>query len=89
MNVLKKLSDKVSDKPYHGLPKLPRGYHDIVCFHETSGKYGKSVIAELQHELIYLPSYIVEKLSSDDIVDLNQCEENLYLFFGGRKKKNK
>lgn len=89
MNVLKKLNQSISDKPYHGFPKLELGYHKIVCFRKSKGKYGESVIAELQHEVIYLPQYIVEQLDSDDIEQLNKFQETLYLFFGGRHKIKK
>lgn len=88
MNVLNKLN-QVSDKPYHGLPKLERGYHEIVGFRQSKGKYGDSVIAELKFEIIYLPQYIVEQLDRKDIEQLNKCEERLYLFFGGRHKKSR
>lgn len=89
MNVLKKLNQRDSDKPYHGLPKLSLGYHEIVNFRQSYGKYGKSVIAELKREIIFLPQYIVEKLDGKDIDELNESDETLYLFFGGRHKKNK
>lgn len=78
MNVLKRLSQKVSDKPYHGFTKLPLRYHEIVCFRESEEKYGQNLIAELKHELIYLPQYIVEKLDNNDIDQLNQCEETCF-----------
>lgn len=89
MNVLKKLNNAVDEKPYNGLPKLSRGYHEIILFRTSNGKYGRSVIAELQREIIFLPQYLAGKLYDNDIEELNTCEEKLYLFFGGKHKKNK
>lgn len=89
MNVLKKLNQSVSEKPYHGLPKLSLGYHEITSFRQSYGKFGKSIIAELKREIIFLPQYLVEKLNERDIDELNASDETLYLFFDGRHKKNK
>lgn len=89
MNALKKLSENISDKPYHGFTKLQHGYHKIIKFRESHGKYGRSVIVELKKEIIFLPQYLVEQLNEEDIAELNACDENLYLFFGGCKKKKK
>lgn len=89
MNVLKKLNQVKSNKPYNGLPNLSRGYHKIDCFRESVGKFGRSVIAELKNEIIFLPQFISEKLNEKDIGELNSSEEPLYLFFGGLHKINK
>lgn len=89
MNVLKKLNQSEWAKPYNGLSTLTVGYHKVVGFRESIGKaYGKSIIAELKDEIIFLPQYIAEKLDAEDISDLNNCEESIYLYFGG-KNKNK
>lgn len=89
MSALKKLSEIPSDKPYFGFTELQHGYHKIVKFRQSYGKYGRSVIAELKKEIIFLPQYLVEKLDDEDITELNASEETLYLFFGGCKKKTK
>lgn len=90
MEVLKKLNQAADgSKPYHGLPKLALGYHEIERFRETHGKFGRSVITELKNEIIFLPNYLGEKLEERDIEKLNLCEESIYLFFGGKHKKNK
>lgn len=89
MNVLQKLNSSGSDKPYHGFTVLSRGFHEILAFRESHGKYGKGVICELNSEIIYLPQYLVEKLDGNDIEELNKCTEKLYLFFGGLHKKKK
>lgn len=84
MNVLKKLNSVNDDKPYHGLPTLKQGYHEVFSFRESNGRYGRSVIAELKNEIIYLPQYMVEKIDQDDIRELNDSSEKLFIFFGGR-----
>lgn len=87
MNVLKKINQPQSDKPYHGLPKLALGFHKIECFRISDGKYGKSVIVELENEVIFLPSFISRNLVNQDIDDLNSCKETMFLYFGGKDKK--
>lgn len=86
MNVLKKLNQTDSDKPYNGLSKLSLGYHKIVNFRESNGRYGRSVIVELKNEIIFLPKYLSEKLDEKDVDELNSSEEQMFLFFGGPKK---
>lgn len=89
MNVLKKLNQPLSSKPYNGFKNLDIGYHKIMCFRESVGKaYGRSVIVELKDEIVFMPAYLADKLDADDISDLNNCEETMYLYFGG-KFKNK
>lgn len=89
MNALKKLNQVESNKPYFGLPKLSKGYHKIDCFRVSIGKFGRSVIAELKSEIIFLPQFISEKLNEKDIDELNSYKEPLYLFFGGLHKVKK
>lgn len=89
MNALIKLSEDITDKPYYGFTKLRRGYHKIVKFRQSYGKYGRRIIAELKKEIIFLPQYLAEKLDKEDIEELNESEETLYLFFGGCKKRKK
>lgn len=89
MNALKKMNQAESAKPYFGLPKLSLGYHEIVLFRESNGRFGRSIIAELKSEIIFLPQYLTDKLEEKDIEELNACEESLYLYFGGKHKKNK
>lgn len=91
MNALKKLKLNLAEKskPYHGLPQLAHGYHEIVLFRPSDGQFGKGVIAELKQEIIFLPQYLVEKLDEKDIEELNECKETLYLYFGGQHEKKK
>lgn len=86
MNVLRKLNQSDTNKPYNGLARLSHGFHEIDCFRESHGKFGRSVIAELKKEIIFLPQYISEKLNSHDIEELNSLDGKLYLYFGGRHK---
>lgn len=93
MDVLKKLNNKAESesKPYNGLPKLAIGNHKIVHLRESHGKFGRSVIVELQTEIIFLPSYISGKLNETDIDKLNDLnkKDQLFLFFGGKQKNKK
>lgn len=91
--MLKKLNNKAESesKPYNGLPKLAIGNHKIVHLRESHGKFGRSVIVELQTEIIFLPSYISGKLNETDIDKLNDLnkKDQLFLFFGGKQKNKK
>lgn len=89
MNVLKKLNQIESDKPYHGLPKLQLGYHEIFHFRESHGKYGRGVIVELRNEIIFLPQHLAERLDDKDIDELNNFYEAIFLFFGGFNEAKK
>lgn len=89
MDVLAKLNEPEFEKPYRGFAKLPIGYYKVVNFRESFGKFGRSVIAELEKEITFLPSYLSCKLNEEDIRKLNKKEEDYYLFFGGKLKKKK
>lgn len=89
MNALKKLQQVEASKPYNGLPKLAPGYYAIDCFRVSTGKFGRSVIAELKTEIIFLPKFLSEKLNDEDVDELNSSKEQMYLYFGGRNKINK
>lgn len=89
MNALKKLKHAETSKAYNGLPKLALGYHAIDSFRVSTGKFGRSVIAELKTEIIFLPKFLSEKLNDADVDELNSFKEQLYLYFGGRNKINK
>lgn len=84
MNVLKKLNSGSAGKPYYGLPKLERGYHEVLTFRESHGRYGRAIIAELKEEIIFLPQYMVEQLDQEDLRELNDSSEQLYIYFGGK-----
>lgn len=89
MHVLKKIANPESTKPYHGLTKLPKGYHLVLVFRESIGQFGRSIIAELEDEIIFLPKYLIGRLTEQDVNDLNACNEKMYLFFGGMHTEHK
>lgn len=89
MNVLKKLRTVEDEKPYHGLPKLKNGYHEVYSFRESNGRYGRGVIAELKNEIIFLPQYMVERMDQEDLRELNDSSERLFIFFGGKHETKK
>lgn len=89
MNALKKLKSINIEKPYHGLPNLTPGYHEVYAFRESTGRYGRGIIVELKNEIIFLPQFMVEKLDQEDVRELNDSNERLFLFFGGRHAAKK
>lgn len=96
MNVLKKLQDLQPSKPYYGFAKLTVGYHKINVFRVVKNKFGnkgektgKSILVELKNEVIFLPQYFLGKINEEDIKELNSCDENMYLYFGGRSEQSR
>lgn len=100
MNVLKKLEQVKPNKPYHGFAKLSIGYHQIQCFRSVKNKFGKkndgsgkSILVELEDQIIFLPQYFWGKINGeDDIRELNSCidsGENIYLYFGGKQEQSR
>lgn len=89
MDVLQKLDGAEFEKPYFGFTLLARGYHKIVNFREAAGKYGRTVVAELEDEIVFLPQYLSQKLDEEDIEKLNANKESLYLYFGGWQEEKK
>lgn len=96
MEALKKLGNE-HEKPYRGFTKLAFGYHEIVNFRTVKNKYAKSesdpkktIVVELEKEVLFLPSYFWQKIDDTDIVDLNTLigeGGKVYLYFGGRQKE--
>lgn len=97
MNALAKLRMVGESKPYHGFTKLSVGYHKIVCFRLVKNKFTKNnttgdektILVELENEIIYLPQYFMNVLDKDDVNNLNCAEEIHYLYFGGKREKSK
>lgn len=91
MNILKKLKNKQAGKPYNGFSQLSKGYHQTYSFRSVDTTYGRSILVELQHEVVFLPSYFSENLSDSDVTELNLSLKNepIYLFFGGQREKSK
>lgn len=95
MDVIKKLQE-VKPKPYYGFTQLSIGFHKILSFRAVKNKFAKkgektskSIVAELQKEILFLPQYIGDHLSEDDLNELNNCTESVFLYFGGRNEKTK
>lgn len=98
MNILKKLEEVKRTKPYYGFANLATGYHPIESFRVVKNKFSKkgvgsnkSILAELKDQVIFLPQYFWDKLSENDINELNSClpDEKIYLFFGGKLEPEK
>lgn len=95
MNALKKLENLKTGKAYKGFANLDLGFHLIECFRLVKNKYKKkvegnkkSIIVELKDEILFLPAYFLQKLSEDDINELNSSisseGEKVYLYFEGK-----
>lgn len=100
MNVLKKLSSvQQANKPYIGFGKLRKGYHQILSFRSVKNKFAKkgetstkSVLIEIEDQVLFLPQNFGNSLNEKDIGDLNvliQSGELLHLFFGGKQEEGK
>lgn len=99
MNALKKLEDIQPSKPYNGFTKLGVGYYRIHSFRVTKNKFGKkgegsnkSILIELDDQVLFLPQYFWYKINEDDIVELNQAildNAIIYLYFGGKHVETK
>lgn len=86
-------------KPYRGFAKLPIGYHKIECFRLVKNKFAKnnttgddeekSILVELEDQVIILPQYFMSVLDKDDMNNLNCADEINYLYFGGQREGNK
>lgn len=93
MEVLKKLANIKDNKPYRGFSKLPLGNHLILNFRTVKNKFckkgdpAKTILVELQNEVVFLPNHFMQKISEPELKLLNELIEegqNVYLFFGGK-----
>lgn len=91
MNALKKMQEASPSKEYRGFNKLKIGYHQINCFRIVKTKFGKTILVELDNEVLFLPPYFVENMGEEDIAELNLTinDENIYLYFGGRREQSR
>lgn len=96
MSALKKLEEVVPNKAYLGFAKLAIGYHKIISFRSTKNKFGKkgekSILVEIDDQVLFLPQHFSAKINEDDIRELNSSiekNETIYLHFGGRDEKTK
>lgn len=95
MDIVKKLQE-AKPKPYYGFAQLSLGFHEIISFRAVKNKFAKkgdkptkTIVAELQKEILFLPQYFSESLTEEDIDNLNTCEEKVYLYFEGQNPKTK
>lgn len=100
MNALAKLQNIKPCKPYHGFGKLKIGYHQIIFFRTVKNKFGKkndgngkSILVELEDEVLFLPQYFFQQINEEDIQELNTTiekeEKKIYLYFGGKISESK
>lgn len=95
MDIVKKLQE-AKPKPYYGFAQLSLGFHEIISFRAVKNKFAKrgekatkTIVAELQKEILFLPQYFSERLTEDDIDNLNSCDDKVYLYFEGQNEKTK
>lgn len=91
MSALKKLEEVTANKAYLGFAKLVIGYHKFFCFRLVKSKFGKkgekSLLVELDDQVLFLPQNFSQKMGEDDIRELNENIEKdkaMYIYFGGR-----
>lgn len=99
MNVFEKINELNPSKPYLGFAKLSIGYHQIQNFRFVKNKFGKkndgsgrSILAELPAQVLFLPQYFCQKLNESDVKELNtsiEKKENVFIHFGGRVGETK
>lgn len=99
MNALKKLQEVAPNKPYLGFAKLSLGFHQIFNFRSVKNKFGKkgegsakSIMVELDEQVLFLPQYFSQKINEEDMSELNagiEKNESVYIYFGGRDEKSK
>lgn len=90
MNPFEKLTQIGEYKKYFGFSKLPLGFHKIICFRLfknefTENESEKTVVDELDSEVLFSPSYFAKIISEDDIKNINTDGETKYLYFGGAR----
>lgn len=90
-----------ASKPYHGFSKLDLGYYEIERFRFVKNKlYNPNVenprlkrvlLVELKEEVLFLPEYFATNFNDDDakVEELNSDGVKKYLYFGGKRPKNK
>lgn len=91
MDVLKKLENMQFSKPYLGFAKLAKGNHKVIDFRIVKNKFGKknegtgkSILVELEDQILFLPQHFTRTLKEADIMELNDSSEIIYLHFNGQ-----
>lgn len=90
-----------ASKPYHGFANLNVGYYEIEKFRLVKNKlYNPNVenprlkrvlLVELKEEVLFLPEYFAVNFNDDDakVEELNNDGIKKYLYFNGKRPKNK
>lgn len=99
MSALKKLEGVGPNKPYLGFARRAPGYYSIISFRSVKNKFGKksdstsrSVLIELEDQVLFLPQHFSQRIADDDIRELNttiEKKDGVYIYFGGRDEKTK
>lgn len=96
MSALRKLLEIGPNKPYLGFAKLANGFHKIFSFSLTKNKFGKkgekSILVELDDQVLFLPKHFNSKIDGEDVKELNEDigkNKNIYLYFGGQDEKTR
>lgn len=99
MNALQKIQQLKPNKPYCGFAKLAIGFYEILNFRYVKNKYGKkgegsgkSILIELDDQVLFLPQYFNQKLDEEDLRELNSTiddGEKMYLSFGGKHEHSR
>lgn len=92
MSAFAKLQSVNSAKPYYGFTKLTIGYYEIKNFKLVKNKFGqkgsneKTLLIELDDQVLFLPRYFAENINEKDVISLNTDDETKYLHFGGQRE---
>lgn len=93
MDAFKKLNFLSERKPCSGFTKLNIGFHAIEYFKIVNSKFGikknedeppKSLLVELTDRTVFLPNHFLERLTQQDLDEMNKSSSTIYLFFGGK-----
>lgn len=91
-SALSKLQQVSDVKPYYGFTKLDIGHHEILSFRLVKNKFAKkddckkTILVELNEQIVFLPKYFTEQIKESDIDELNADGEKKFLYFGGKRE---
>lgn len=90
-----------ASKPYNGFSNLEHGFYKIEKFRLVKNKMYKAdaeipklkriLLVELEEEVLFLPEYFAVNFNDDEakVEELNNDGITKYLYFGGKRPKNK
>lgn len=87
----------IGNKPYHGFGQLAVGYHKIESFRLVKNKFAdkesdknqKTILVELEDQVLFLPQYFMNAINESEIDELNSADEVHYLYYGGKRENKK